>query len=88
MDPRDEPSAEWGWHGSFPNGTRIAGVVSGIILLVLLIGPYQTHLQDFWMIPLALGLIGEEHLAHLEQAEIGEAAIGVAARGGEQARQQ
>jgi hypothetical protein len=57
VDPRDEPSAEWGWHGSFPNATRIAGVVSAIILLVLLIGPYQSHLQDFWMIPLALGLI-------------------------------
>ena len=25
VDPRDEPSAEWGWHGSFPNATRIAG---------------------------------------------------------------
>ena len=58
VDPRDEPSAEWGWHGSFPNGTRIAGVVCGIILLVLLIGPYQTRLQDFWMIPMGLGLIG------------------------------
>ena len=57
VDPRDEPSAEWGWHGSFPNATRIAGVVSALILLVLLIGPYQTHLQDFWMIPLALGIL-------------------------------
>ena len=58
VDPRDEPSAEWGWHGSFPNGARIAGAVVAIILLVLLIGPYQTHLQDFWMIPIGLGLIG------------------------------
>ena len=57
VDPHDEPSAEWGWHGSFPNGTRIAGVVVAIILLVLLIGPYQTHLQDFWMITIALGLL-------------------------------
>ncbi len=22
VDPRDEPSAEWGWHGSFPKATR------------------------------------------------------------------
>lgn len=57
VDPRDEPSAEWGWHGSFPNVTRIAAVVSAIILLVLLIGPYQTHLQDFWLIPIALGML-------------------------------
>jgi hypothetical protein len=57
VDPRDEPSAEWGWHGSFPNGTRIAGVVSALALLVLMIGPYQTHLQDFWIVPIALGIL-------------------------------
>lgn len=57
VDPRDEPSAEWGWHGSFPNATRIAGVVVAIILLVMLIGPYQTRLQDFWEIPIALGIL-------------------------------
>ena len=27
------------------------------MLLVLLIGPYQTHLQDFWIIPIALGIL-------------------------------
>ena len=58
VDPHDEPSAEWGWHGSFPNGQRIAGVVVAIVLLVTLIGPYQTRLQDFWMIPIGLGLLG------------------------------
>jgi lysylphosphatidylglycerol synthetase-like protein (DUF2156 family) len=50
VDPRDEPSAEWGWHGGFPNGTLIAGVVSAIALLLLLVGPYQTHLQVFWVL--------------------------------------
>ena len=57
VDPRDEPSAEWGWHGSFPNATRIAGVVVAILLLLLLLGPYQVRLQDFWMIPIALGIL-------------------------------
>ena len=57
VDPHDEPSAEWGWHGSFPNATRVAGVVVAIVLLVLLIGPYQGRLQDFWMIPIALGIL-------------------------------
>ena len=57
VDPADEPSAEWGWHGSFPNATRIAGVIVAIVLLVLLIGPYQDRLQDFWMIPIALGIL-------------------------------
>ena len=58
VDPHDEPSAEWGWHGSFPNALRIAGVVSAIFLLVMEIGPYQSRLQDFWMIPIGLGILG------------------------------
>jgi hypothetical protein len=58
VDPRDEPSAEWGWHGGFPNGVRIAGVVSAIVLLLLMIGPYQTHLQDFWIVIIALVILG------------------------------
>jgi len=57
VDPADEPSAEWGWHGAFPNGIRIAGVVVAILLLLLLLGPYQVRLQDFWMIPIALGIL-------------------------------
>jgi hypothetical protein len=55
--PIDEPSAEWGWHGSFPNAQRVAGVVVAIVILVLMIGPYQNRLQDFWMVPIALGLL-------------------------------
>ena len=27
VDPHDEPSAEWGWHGSFPRAKIIAGVI-------------------------------------------------------------
>lgn len=36
VDPADEPSAEWGWHGSFPRATRVAGVASIIFLLLML----------------------------------------------------
>jgi hypothetical protein len=57
VDPHDEPSAEWGWHGTFPNGQRIAGVVVAVTLLVLVIGPYQSRLQDFWIVGIALGLL-------------------------------
>lgn len=58
VDPRDEPSAEWGWHGSFPNGLRISGVVVAILLVVMLVGPYQSRTQDVWLVPMALGLLG------------------------------
>jgi len=54
VDPQDEPSAEWGWHGSFPKGKTIGGVVSIILLLVFAIGPYQSRTQDLWLIGTAL----------------------------------
>lgn len=57
VDPTNEPSAEWGWHGTFPNATRIAGVLTAILILVMMIGPYQNRLQDFWMVPIALGIL-------------------------------
>jgi lysylphosphatidylglycerol synthetase-like protein (DUF2156 family) len=57
VDPHDEPGLEWGWHGTFPNAQRVAGVVVAIVLLLLLFGPYQSRTQDLWMIPLALGLL-------------------------------
>jgi hypothetical protein len=54
VDPQDEPSAEWGWHGSFPKGKVVGGVVSIILLLVFAIGPYQSRTQDLWLIGTAL----------------------------------
>jgi len=57
VDPSDEPSAEWGWHGTFPNGQRIAGVVVAIVLVLLIFGPYQSRTQDLWMLPIALGIL-------------------------------
>jgi len=35
VDPRDEPSAQWGWHGDFPRGKVIAGWISVVILIAL-----------------------------------------------------
>jgi hypothetical protein len=57
VDPQDEPSAEWGWHGSFPNGTRIAGIVSALVLVALVFGPYQSRLQDWWIAGIVLLLV-------------------------------
>lgn len=54
VDPRDEPSAEWGWHGSFPKATRIAGWVSAIILLVMLYGNHHGKTEDLWLVGLSL----------------------------------
>jgi hypothetical protein len=57
VDPHDEPSAEWGWHGSYPKGKIIAGVISIILLVVFLFGPYQSHTQVLWLGGIALLLV-------------------------------
>ncbi|WP_214369954.1 DUF2631 domain-containing protein [Pseudonocardia sp. H11422] len=49
VDPLDEPSAEWGWHGSFPNGTRIAAVATALFLLLMLIGHEVSITEILWM---------------------------------------
>lgn len=55
VDPADEPSAEWGWHGGFPNGSRIAGVISAILLPLLLLGHPRSYTEILWMcIPAAI----------------------------------
>lgn len=53
VDPRDEPSAEWGWHGSFPRGQMMAGWVSVVILLTMLVGNHEGATEDVWLIGLA-----------------------------------
>jgi hypothetical protein len=50
VDPLDEPSVEWGWHGSFPNGTRIAAVVVAI-------GHHASMTEIIWMVVPALAVI-------------------------------
>ena len=54
VDPHDEPSAEWGWHGTFPRGKIIAGVISILILIAFIFGDYQSRTQDLWLVGVAL----------------------------------
>ena len=35
-DPTHGPSAEWGWHGGFPRGLRIAGLLCVVVLFGLM----------------------------------------------------
>ncbi|GAY07893.1 DUF2631 domain-containing protein [Pseudonocardia sp. N23] len=58
VDPLDEPSAEWGWHGSFPNGTLIAAIATAIILPILLIGHHASWTEIVWMVVPALFVLG------------------------------
>ena len=62
VDPAEEPSAEWGWHGGFPKGTQIIGWFSVFAVLIMLKGNHQGILsgggqfktEDIWLIALAV----------------------------------
>jgi hypothetical protein len=54
VDPADEPSAEWGWHGGFPRGSLIAGWFSVFAMLIMLIGNHQGHVEDIWLLVVAV----------------------------------
>lgn len=41
IDPAEEPSVEWGWHGGFPKGTQVMGWFSVVACLAMLIGNHQ-----------------------------------------------
>jgi uncharacterized protein DUF2631 len=57
VDPRDEPSAEWGWHGSFPRATRIAGWIVAAAMFLMLIGNHENNTENVWLIGIGCGLI-------------------------------
>ncbi|GAB2985255.1 DUF2631 domain-containing protein [Saccharothrix stipae] len=50
VDTHDEPSAEWGWHGTFPKGIKIAGWLSTIGVFALLIGNHHGQTENIWVI--------------------------------------
>ena len=59
VDPDEEPSVDWGWHGTFPNGTKIAGAVVAIALALFLIGhPTSWTEKLFMLVPAVVVLAG------------------------------
>jgi Protein of unknown function (DUF2631) len=61
VDPRDEPSAAWGWHGGFPRGMLVAGWASVVILLLMNLGNHQGRIENIWLtglaVVMAIGLV-------------------------------
>ncbi|GAA1874061.1 DUF2631 domain-containing protein [Pseudonocardia ailaonensis] len=59
VDPADEPSAEWGWHGTFPKATSAAGVFVAIALCLILIGHHASTTEILYaVIPAVVILAG------------------------------
>ncbi len=52
----EEPSVEWGWHGSFPRAKRIAGWSTAAAMFFMLIGNHQSNVENWWLIALGTGL--------------------------------
>ncbi|MPY78158.1 MAG: DUF2631 domain-containing protein [Actinophytocola sp.] len=58
VDPRDEPSADWGWHGTFPKATQAMGWTIVVILLAMLIGNHEGNVENLWLVGIAVSIIG------------------------------
>lgn len=50
VSPQDEPSAEWGWHGSFPRGRQIAGWFAAVACFLMLIGNQTGRIEDIYLV--------------------------------------
>ena len=57
VDPHEEPSHEWGWHGTFPKGTRIAGWLSAIFCFLMLIGNHHGQTENIFLIATGVSII-------------------------------
>jgi hypothetical protein len=49
-NPHDEPSVEWGWHGTLPKGTHLGGWFVVLVLFGMLIGNQVGHVEDFYLV--------------------------------------
>lgn len=54
-DP-DAPSARFGWSGTAPRTYAIASFISGLIMLGMLVGNHVGHVEDIWLIVIAVFL--------------------------------
>ena len=50
VDPEEEPSAAWGWHGTPQRAGKIAGWFTAFALFAMLIGNNEGHMGDFFLV--------------------------------------
>lgn len=50
VDLNEEPSAEWGWHGSFPVAGPIAGWFTAFALFAMLIGNNEGQISSAFLV--------------------------------------
>jgi hypothetical protein len=52
-----ESPEDWGWHAEMGKFGRIGAVIATLVLLTFLIGNHQGHVEDLWILALALIMI-------------------------------
>ena len=58
VDPHEEPSAEWGWHGRFPRGREVAGWFTAIsMFLMAFIGNELAPTEQIWLTAIGVVLV-------------------------------
>lgn len=57
-DPADEPSAEWGWHGTFPMGVQVAGWLAAAACFLMLTATHTSHVEWIYLIATGVVIVG------------------------------
>ncbi|MCA1822058.1 MAG: DUF2631 domain-containing protein [Pseudonocardia sp.] len=56
-DAEQEPSADWGWHGSFPRAGKLAGWITAFTLFAMLIGNRESNVEVVYLVGLGTLLV-------------------------------
>lgn len=57
VDADLEPSADWGWHGSFPVGSRVAGWITVLIMFGMVFFSHTGFGRPFWLLAMSVALL-------------------------------
>lgn len=56
-DDEQEPSADWGWHGSFPRAGKAAGWFTAFALFAMIIGNRESNVAIVFLVILGTLLV-------------------------------
>lgn len=52
--PEEDDLEIWGWHHTFHKGAQVGGWITAAILLLMTIGNHEGHVEDLWLLGIAL----------------------------------
>lgn len=58
VDPHEEPSVAWGWHGRFPRGREIGGWITVVAFVAMaFVGNHVAETERLWLLGISALLI-------------------------------